>query len=300
MSAYKTLKMGVVLDRVFRARGMDPDQVTMTTKERARYGEQITRWCRKAWEKANWPQLFKYEQRTYRPPWADGANYNEGYQVYDAVTDAYWTSLENNNIGNIPPATGAADTHWTPAVDMKRYIQLEQAWEVTGIDEDGVDVNAFAFYEDPLGNPSARVIQGCRRVEDCVMFPNVPNVPNVVWIKFKPVAPRYALELWSGATAYGAGELVYLTATRECYIATRPTTNENPTDTVEDGNPWAIVGFPDMFQDFVTLACKAENQSEDEGKYKTMVLAEDELDDLVHKKTAKAGEGSRVFVGRRR
>lgn len=297
MAAYKTVKMGVVLDRVFRARGFDPDQVTMTTKERARYGEQITRWCRKAWEAAAWPQLFCYEQRTFRPPWQGTVNYNTGAQIYDDTTEMYWTSLVDNNAGNTPPFDGMADTYWTPSVDMKRYIQLEQPWEVTAIDEDGVDVNAFAFYDDPLGNPSARPITGCRRIMDCIMMPELSDIPNVVWIRFKPVAPRYALELWSGATAYGAGELVYLAETRECYIATRATENESPTETIDDGNPWSIVGFPDMFQDFVTLACTAENQSEAE---EARALADEELADLVHKKTTKAGEPSRIFVGRRR
>jgi hypothetical protein len=300
MAAYKTVKFGAVLDRVFRARGFEPDQVTMTAKERWRHGEQITRWCRKAWEKAAWPQLFEYQQRTYRPPWSGTLNYSTGAQVYDETTEMYWTSLQDNNTGNTPPFTKVADTWWTPAVGMKRYIQLEQPWEVTAIDEDGVDVNAFAFYEDPLGNPGARTVIGCRRIQDCIMMPETLEIPAKVWCKFKPVAPRFALELWSGTTAYGAGELCYLESTRECYIATRATENESPIVTVEDGNPWAPVGFPEMFQDFTVLACTAENQTEDEGKYKTRALAEDELDDLVHKKTTKSGEAPRAWMGRRR
>jgi hypothetical protein len=298
--AYKTIKAGVLLDRIFRARGFDPDQVTMTTKERARYGEQITRAVGKAWRETMWPQLMKYELRTYRPPWEIATNYTAGFQVWDTVTEMYWTSLENGNVGNTPPYSKVADTHWTPAADMKRYIQLEQPWEQTGIDEDGVDVNAFAYYEDPLGNPSGQTIPGCRRIEDCVMMPDAAGVPEQVWIRFRPLPPRFALELWNSATDYGAGEHVYLEATRECYVSTRATQNESPTATIEEGNPWSIVGFPAMFEDYVVLAATAENQSEDEGKYKTRALAEEELAELVHRKTAQAGEGTRAVFGRRR
>jgi hypothetical protein len=295
--AYKTVKFGTVLDRVFRSRGFDPDQISMTAKERARYGEAITRWTRKAWDEAMWPQLMAYEQRTYRPPYQAEVSYNIGHQVWDETTEMYWESLEDNNVGNTPPASKIADTHWKPAEEMKRYIQFEQPWESVAIDEDGVDVNAFAYRETPIGNPSARPVVGCRRIEDCVMLPDAAVTPDKPWVRFKPQAPRFALELWAVGTAYAAGELVYLEATRECYIATAATTGDDPS---ASGSPWAPVGFPDMFQDYVVLAVTAELQSDDEGKYTTRALAEEELERLVHKKTARAGEGGRVFVGRRR
>lgn len=295
--AYKTIKFGAVLDRVFRARGFDPDSVTMTAKERARYGDAITRHCRRAWDEAMWPQLMAYEQRTYRPPYSAAVNYGLAHQVWDDATAMYWESLEENNVGNTPPATKIADTHWKPAEEMYRYIQFEQPWEATAIDEDGVDVNAFLYRECPVGNPSARPVAGCRRIEDSVMVPTGAVAPDRPWIRFKPVCPRFALELWVVGTAYAAGELVYLESTRECYIATAATTGDDPS---ASGAPWAPVGFPDMFQDFVVLAVTAELQSDDEGKYKTRALAEEELERLVHKKTARAGEGGRVWIGRRR
>lgn len=295
--AYKTIKFGVVVERIFRARGFAEDDITLTTKERARYGDLITRMVKRAWDEARWPQVLKVEQRTYRPPFELAASYNTAWQVWEPVTGLYWESLEDNNTGNQPPATGVADAHWKPAEEMTRYIQFEQPWEATAIDEDGVELGDFAYLDDPVGNPAARRVAGCMQIEDCVVMPAGTTVPDNPWIRFKPVSPRFALELWSAGTAYGAGELVYLESTRECYVATAATTGDDP---AESGGPWSVVGFPAMFEDYVVLAVTAECQSEDEGKYETRAAAEEELARVVHKKTAKSGQGGVVRIGRRR
>jgi len=130
-----------------------------------------------------------------------------------------------------------------------------------------------------------------------VVLPRLAGVPDKVWIRFRPIAPRFSLAEWSDSTEYARGDVCYYAADGNCYQASAPTTGETPG---ESGSSWAAVGFPDMFQDFVVLACLAELQSEDEGKYKTRALAEEELERVAHKKLTQAGEAPRVSIGRRR
>lgn len=295
--AYKTVTVKHIADRIHRSRGFDPDQVDMTVKERERYGDVITRHLRRAWDEAMWPQLMRVEQRTYRPPWDAEVNYSAGHQVWDAANGRYRQSLQDGNTGNTPAAAGEADGWWGDVEDFVRYISLEQPWEPVAIDEDGVDVREFAYYTNPIGDPAARRVAGCRRLADCVVLPDLADVPDEVWIRFRPAAPRFTLAEWSAAAAYAAGDVCYYGADGNCYQAGAPTTGDNP---AAAGGPWNAVGFPDMFQDYVVLAALAELQSDDEGKYKTRALAEDELDRLAHKKLTQAGEGARVFAGRRR
>lgn len=300
MAAYKTVSLGQILDRVFAGRGLLYGDTTLDEKERELYGWHINQHLRVAWDVTRWPQLMKYEERTYRPPFSLATNYSAGLQVWDPETEMYWESLEDDNVGNQPPSDGEADDHWTPAEEMKRYIQLDQPWESNEIDEDGVDLADFAFYDDPLGYPNQRAVAGCQRIADCVMMPANVEVPNEVWIKFKPPAPRISLLEWSGATDYVAGDIRYHATSREAYIATRATTGEEPDTTVEGGNPWSPIGFPAMFEDYVVLAVLAELRSEEQGKYQTKAEAEAELERVVHKKGPQAGSAPRCVVGRRR
>jgi len=295
--AYKTVTVKHIADRIHRSRGFDPDQVAMTVKERERYGDVITRHLRRAWDEAMWPQLMALEQRTYRPPWDATVNYSAGHQVWDATNKRYRQSLQDDNTGHTPAAAGEDDDWWGEVEDFVKYIAFEQPWETTAIDEDGVDVREFAYYTSPLGDPEARRVAGCRRLADCIIMPRLADVPDEVWIRFRPIAPRFSLAEWSDSTEYARGDVCYYAADGNCYQASAPTTGETPG---ESGSSWAAVGFPDMFQDFVVLACLAELQSDDEGRYKTRALAEEELERVAHKKLTQAGEAPRVSIGRRR
>lgn len=299
--AYKTVSLGQIVDRIFAGRGFVYGDVTLTNQERELLGWGINRALRVAWESARYSQLLKLEERTYRPPFSLAVNYSAGLQVWDEATEMYWTSLQDGNVGNQPPADGVADDWWEPADGMVRYVQFDQPWEANEIDEDGVDLNDFAYYESPIGKPNGRRIAGCTRVEDSIVMPALDaGVPNKVWVKFRPVAPRVSLIAWAVGTAYSAGDLVYHAGSRESYVAVRATTGEEPDTTVEGGNPWSPVGVPAMFEDYVVLRVLADVRSEEQGKYQTQASADEELERVVHKKGPAAGEPARCVVGRRR
>jgi hypothetical protein len=287
----RTVTVKHIADRIFRARGFDPEAVPMTPRESAESADAINRWLRRAWDAAPWPQLTVCERRSFRAPWRAEYGYAEGEEVWHA--GGYWRCYES--CAGQPPAPGSG--FWGAADLGARFIQLSSPWDALDIDESGFDPGAFAYLDCPLGDPAARAVP-CSQFGDCIVMPPGASFPDGrPWCLFRPAPPRLTMAGWDGALLYRAGDAAYRAATGECYIALRPNDGRQPEQSPED---WAPAGIPEMFEEYVVLASVADLQADDEGKHKTRALAEEELDRVVHSKNSLSGRAPRARAGARR
>jgi len=284
---YRTVKAGRLLAAILRGRGFDADSYTLTVKERAQYADLLNGFLRKAWESEFWPQLMLVERRQYRPDWDVAVSYAEGIEVYYAAGDAYYRAAQTN-VG-VTPGTDSAV--WAAATDLLCFVAFSQDFGTgTEIDDTGVDYERCAYEDDPLVTPDAAAIRGCRPWQRTILMPAEGAVTRP-YIRFRPPCPEISFTAWSGATAYTTGETAYLDADQNSYVALRPNSGANPATQNED---WAPVGVPTMFADYLRLAVTAEQQADDEGKYRTLAKAQEELDRLRDRHLPAAGLGGRA------
>lgn len=288
---YRAVTLRSVLDRIFRSRGFDPESVAMTPRECLVYCDLVNRWLRRAWDAAHWPQLRICQKRYFRARWSAAVAYPPGSEVWHG--GRYWACAEGAAAGAEPGADGA----WGEITGaFTRFLTLATPWDAVAVDEAGYDLGAFAYADYPVGNPGARAIP-CQQFADAIVLPDdAVTADGGVWCVFKPECPRFTMEAWDAGRLYAAGDAVYVPGDGNDYLALRPNDGADPLAALED---WARLGFPEMFSDYVVLGAVSELQSDDEGKYKTRAMAEDELDRLVHKKTALAGAAPRARVRRR-
>jgi hypothetical protein len=271
--SYPTITAGEMLDACLQANGMDPDHYTLTANERTQYGTLINLALRKAWEAELWPQLMVIERRTYRPTWAADVNYSRNHEVF--YSGEYWRSNAENNLGHAP-AEGSA--LWTEcSADMIPYIAFDQPWATRVIDETGIEWARCVFDEDPQLHPDTPPAQGCRPYEQSILVP-IAEAALQPYVRFRPARTKIGYTEWSGAATYAAGTLRYRgTTTKECYLALAPSTGKVPED---EAAYWTPVGLPEMFEDYIRMRVRAERAADDEGKYKALAQADQELDRL--------------------
>jgi len=281
--SYPTITAGKLLDAMLRARGFDPDYTTLTTKEKAQYADVANNALRAAWEDERWPQLMRCERRQFRPTWDVATTYAAGHQCYyDGV---YYESELDGNVGNQPDTDDG--TNWTALSvsegDMIPFLPFAQPWAddnglaVAAFDATGVDLEAFAYELDPLTKPDAAPVRGCRFWMNSVLLPANASTPARPYVRYRPVAPEITYTAWAAGTAYAAQELVYTADDGKCWEALRASTGAAPAASAED---WVEVGVPKMFADYIRLRARADLASDDEGKWKTLGLAEEELEKL--------------------
>jgi hypothetical protein len=121
-------------------------------------------------------------------------------------------------------------------------------------------------------------------------------MPARPWIRFRPPWPMLGAKLWDVAEEVAMGALRYRTQTGQCYVALRPSTGAIPEESPDD---WTERGVPEFFATYIELWCIGQRQAEDEGKWKTLQMAADELSDMEDEAIVMPGVPPRAgFFGR--
>lgn len=275
----RTTTLGQIILRAVWKRGWNPTTWTGTGADYSLFEFAINDAVRKAYSYQKWPELMRVEERQYMPDWAIGTAYIAGNYVYHE--DAYWKCLVNDT--GTEPGTDA--TIWSADVsDMPRFIQRAQPWETYIIDEDGVDLQDFAFRSDPRLTPGLRAMTGCEWWMDSIVVPAAAG--NTVWCKFRPEAPRFSFTAWDDETAYVAGDVCYVAATGKCWMALTSSTNVTPGT---DETKWVEMGVPEFLADYLSQVLVGEWVTEQEGKYQKLGHAQQMLEELAATKFERSG-----------
>lgn len=286
-------RVGLIADGVIRARDWNPATFTLTGSTRELFTQAAQDALAEAWSR-KWPQLKRVEPRRFRPAWDTDQAYAVGHEVWHAATEAYWKCLVAHS-GQVP-AVGSA--YWEQPEEFVPFVQLDQPWEAYRMDDAGVDLNDFAYEEDPRLNPNAAPLHGCAWWMDSVVLPQ--EAPDQVWVKFWPACPRITFAEWAAGTAYAAGETAYRTLNGRCYVALKATTGEVPEETT---GSWSEVQIPEFLGTYVRQFVLSQWLSVSEGRYEMEAKAERTLAKLECRMFERAGgdgEGARVSVGMRR
>jgi hypothetical protein len=274
--AVRMISTGKIADAVIRAMGYEPTAYTLSGRDRTTLTDAVNEALAELYGEHKWPMLRRIERRTYRPAWSEDENYVEGDEVYtaDAETDdiVYWRAADDNT-GAAPSDTGTAWTRITTG--MAKFIQFAQPWEAFTMDECGIDLDFFAFENDPKVYPNQQPIKGCTFWMDSVVLP--ADAPNRVYAVFVPLRPQAEYTEWSAGTAYAAGEACYRTLTGNTYAALAGSTGRTPEENAEY---WTPVGVPDIFAKFLRLRAEAAWRQEDDGRARAANEADDELERL--------------------
>lgn len=291
---YAMKSLGLVFQAIQSERGYA--SVAMSSAEMLRCTHLINQAGRYAWRLRIWPDFTEVEKRTYRPPWDVAQQYNTGNQVWrinsDGVTGHYYQAL-SNTIG-VDPQDGNQSAIWLQdPPEMRLYIEYNQPWE--SVPMDGVELDKFASWQDPSYVKNPAYVQGLWIYQQTVVFPAMSQgldqgqftpsgvargMPAQPWVRFRPPWPVVSAVPWDIGESVAAGTLRYYTSAGatygDCYIALVPNTGQQP-DTSPD---WAIRGVPEFFARYIELFALSQRQSEDEGKYKTLQMATEELAQL--------------------
>ena len=311
---YEMKSLGDVFAEIQRQRGYA--SVAMSDAERQRCVSLINQAGKTAWKLRMWPDFTEISRRTYRPPWDITQQYVAGNEVWrlgsDGLTGHYYRAIISNLA--VDPQDEAQPATWlVDPADLRLYIAYAQTWESVPID--GVEVDRFATWDDPTFVQEPQFVQGLFIVQRTVVFPAPSSgldqgkmtpmgvargMPARPWIRFRPSWPNVSATLWDVAESVPAGALRYYipsgATSGDCYIALRPSTGAEPDTSGED---WAVRGIPEFFARYIELWTVSQRQSEDEGKYKTLQGANDELSALEDEAITHTGmQPNCQFVGR--
>jgi hypothetical protein len=100
---------------------------------------------------------------------------------------------------------------------------------------------------------------------DGIILPSTLGI-TTAFVEHRVRAPEFTRVVWSAATTYAAGDLVYLAATGECYRAVAASTNKTPPDAAY----WEAVLFPWWFAGYVRNMALAQWLWEDEQRDKAV------------------------------
>ena len=275
----RTTTLVKVVARTVRKRGWDPSTWTGTGADYALFEDAINDAIRRAYSYQKWPELMRIEERQYMPSWAIGTAYAAGNYVFHDET--YWKCLKTDT--GTEPGTDA--TVWDSDIgDMPLFIQLAQPWESFIIDQDGFDLQDFAFLTDPRLTPGLRALTGLDVWMDAVVMPY--GSPVKVWAKFMPEAPRYSFTEWADDTDYVAGDYCYVALTGICWMALAASTNVAPGS---DDSKWIEAGVPDFLAEYLSEYMLGEWLTEQEGKYEKLGRAQQILEEVAERKFERRG-----------
>jgi len=288
----KTCTIKSVFESIVRLRGIDPAATTVSAADMAIIADYINESLEEGYERAFWPEIMLAEQREYRAEWDALENYITGDEVYHVAADGglhYYISLQDANLAKDPDV----ETEWWSEVgaDFLRTISFQQNGE-TEIGD--VDLGNCIFETDPRINRFAKLIDDVIYYDDGILV-NSNEAPAQPWVWFRPPTPQFSLTAWSGATAYGIGDLCYYATSGESYKALKPSTNKNPYSETEY---WKPVEFPAFLKTYVKYAAHAEHLLDpvERGKYEQR--AEAELQALEERSVDQRGVQRKVVFGR--
>lgn len=262
-------KAGRLVDSVIRAIGFSPEAFTLTDQDRSVFTDAANEALRTAWARQKWPLLMRVEPRRYRPDWDVDTAYKAGQEVWHDT--AYWVLLVDNT--GTEPGTDA--TVWGVPASFIPFIQLEQPWETWPIDDNGFDLQAFAWEKDPRLNPGLAPIAGCSIWMASIVLPQ--GVPDQVYIRFMPRCPQLDFTEWVSTTPYDAGDVCYHTASGRCWGAVQDNTGVVPGTSNDD---WTEIGVPRFMSKYIRQVILAQWRTEDAGRYQSEGVAARALEEM--------------------
>ena len=287
----RDVKAGIVLENAVRMAGFDPSLMAVPVNWRMLAAMAVNAGLARIVAE-RFPQMQRVEYRRYRPTWSSMADWREKMECYWDGT--YWR-LESaaDNAGQTVPGTDGSVWRALKMEEVAAFIEWEQPWEQTAIEPGGVDVQAFAYGSDPKYCPDATPIKGCRMTEMGVSIP--APAPVGVFVKFIPQPCEITFTEWSAESDYAAGDLVYVTAQKECYMATSAGTRG--VQPLADTSHWWPVKISSTWLKYFTLLAASEIQTAEQGRYQTQAAAETEMQSLCERFLDFGGENDTAIGG---
>ena len=286
----RDVKAGEVLENAVRMAGFDPSLMAIPVNWRMLAAMAVNAGLAQVVAE-RFPQMRRVEYRRYRPTWSSQT-------AWKAMQECYWGReywrLESaaDEAGREEPGAGNA---WRKLKmeEVAAFIEWEQPWEETAIEPGGVDVQAFAYAVDPKYHPDATPLKGCRATEMGVAIP--APAPVGVFVKFIPQPCEITFTEWDAESDYAAGDLVYVTAQKECYMATGAATRG--VQPLADASKWIPVRITSTWVKYFTLLAASEIQTAEQGRYQTQSAAENELASLRERFLDFGGENDAAMGG---
>ena len=284
----KTVKLGTILENAARLAGRQVAQMGVPDNWKALAALSLGEGFRRiAAEK--FPMMRRVEFRRYRPEWVSNIGWTRGQECW--YGEDYWR-LEAEHASGAPGS--CSEWRQLKMDEVAAFIEWEQPWEPTAINKAAVDVNRFAYVADPKQNPTATPLKvvGMNELGVTLQAP----APKGVYCMFTPKYPNVSFVEWAATNAYEAGDVVYLTATKECYQAMADVA-AGGTSPAADSENWSPLRISDTFENYLTRIVAVDFLTEDQGKYQTRAAADKEFDDLCERYHEGNGE-CRVRTGR--
>lgn len=285
----KTVKFGTILENAARLAGRQVSLMGVPDNWMALASLSISEGLRKiAAEK--FPMMQRVEFRRYRPEWTSNVGWTRGQECWYGTE--YWR-LEAEQ-GSAAPDQPNSGWRMLKMNEVAAFIEWEQPWELTVIDKAAVDVLHFAFESDPKQNPEATPLKvvGLNELGVTLQAP----APKGVYCMFTPKYPNVRFDEWIGTNAYEAGDVVYLTSTKECYQALA-NVESGGSSPATDTEKWQPLRISDTFENFLTRFVAVDFLTEDQGKYQTRAAADKEFEEICARYHEGNGE-CRVRTGR--
>ncbi|MBE6397653.1 MAG: hypothetical protein E7046_11675 [Lentisphaerae bacterium] len=288
----RTVKAGVVLENAVRMAGFEPATMAVPVRWRMLAAMAVNNAFQKiAAEK--FPQMKRVEFRRYRPTWQPDVGWRERQECW--WNGAYWR-LETAKTGagaTEPSAAESCPWRMLKMDEVSAFIEYDQPWEGAVIEPGGVDVQEFAYTDDPKYCPDAAPIKGCRASELGIVIPS--PAPEGVWVRFIPQPTEISFTEWTEEDEYQAGDVVYLTSRKESYVATgEPKKGIQP---AADAESWMPVRISTTWLKYLTLVAATEIMTAEQGRYQTEAAANGEFDRLCERYLAYGGENDANMGG---
>ena len=268
----RDIKAGIVLENAVRMAGFDPSLMAVPVNWRMLAAMAVNAGLSRIVAE-RFPQMRRVEYRRYRPTWTPAVEWQEMQECY--WDGKYWR-LESAavNAGATAPGTDGSAWRALKMEEVAAFIEWEQPWEQTAIEPGGVDVQEFAYACDPKYCPDATPIKGCRMTEMGVSLP--APAPVGVFIRFIPQPCEITFTEWDAESDYAAGDLVYVTGQKECYMATSAATRG--VQPLADAAHWMPARITSTWVKYFTLLAASEIQTAEQGRYQTQAAAETEME----------------------
>ncbi len=281
----RKVKVGTIIENACRLAGRDPLMMGIPDDWRVLAAFAINGAMRRIYAE-KLPMLKRIEFRRFRPEWKQELNWQAGHECYH---EGKYYRLKNGNGKNPPGAS--ADWECVEFDQIVPFIAFEQPWESTVMDPGGIDKKEFAYREDPKYNPEATPIEGCKWFGEGVIVAK-PVPLEGVWVKFSPLAPRFTVEEWDDEFAgYKKGDMVYLTAAKNCYVAKQDLQTTGIAPNTEDGAEyWEAVYIDEAWEDYLTKLVSADFMTNDQGKYQAKAEADREFEAIIDRYEVNVGE----------
>lgn len=284
-------RFGEILENAVRLTGMDASLCTIPDDFKVLAAMTVNAAIRDlAAEK--FPILARVEFRRYRPGWLGNVGWQRGEQCFHA--GHYWELQDDLSTGEpgIAPCWRKLRME-----ELVAFVNWDQPWEPTVMDSGSVDVTRFAYAEDPRFNPHAAPLKvvGMSSLGVEIQAP----APAGVFCRFVPEYPKIDFVEWVLGSSHDAGDVVYLTSTKDVYLCVRdvrPTNGENDTDPTRispgaaDNDYWTPVRIRDEFACYLTRRVAADLQTEAQGKFQTRAEADREFERLCERYHEGVGE----------